>query len=62
MTEKDIKMVKACIEHEDYYSAMKYSTLIKDAYEDERKHFFEQIISNVKSGNYEKIKELIKMC
>ena len=40
---------------------MQYAILIKDYYEDEEKDFFEQIIKYVKSGSYEKIKELIKM-
>ena len=61
MFKKDVFRIISCIEYEDYSSAMQYAILIKDYYENEEKDFFEQIIKYVKSGSYEKIKELIKM-
>ena len=56
MFEIDVKRVKACIEYKDYYSAMEYSLLVKDKYIGEEKYIFEEIIKNVKIGEYTKIR------
>lgn len=55
MFKKDIKRIKACIEHEDYYSALQYAILISKKYEKVEKEFFKNIIKNIKTGNYEKL-------
>ena len=55
-----MEKIKACIEHEDYYTAMEFSILIKDYYEDEKKECLEKLINNVKSGSYENIKKMVE--
>ncbi len=55
MFEEDLKKIKACIEYEDYYSALEYAILIKDNYKNKEREYFENMIRNIKTGN---IKEL----
>lgn len=50
MFEIDKKRVNACIEFDDYYSAMEYSLLVVDNYEKGEREFFENIIKLVKLG------------
>ena len=61
MFEEDIKKIKACIEYNDYYSAMEYAILVKDNYKDNQKRCFENIIKYVKSGHYYQINNIIKL-
>ena len=56
--EVDKKRVKACIEYKDYYSAMEYSMLVKDIYNNKEKEFFERLIKLIKNGDYENVKNL----
>lgn len=56
--EVDKKRVKACIEYKDYYSAMEYSMLVKDIYNNKEKEFFEILIKLIKNGDYENVKNL----
>lgn len=52
MFEKDVKRIEACIEYNDYYSAMEYAILVKEKYKDNKKRYFENIIEYVKNGSY----------
>ncbi len=55
MFEIDVKRIEACISHKDYYSAAEYSMMVKEKYTEEKRLFFETIIKEVQSGEYEKI-------
>lgn len=57
----DVKRIKACIEHEDYYAALLYINLIIENYTNEQKAFFELIRKNIKSANYEEINRYINL-
>lgn len=48
----DLKRIKACIDHDDYFSALEYAILVKNNYTDKEKSFFEDIIKNLKLGKY----------
>lgn len=52
MFEKDVKRIKACINHKDYYSALEYAILVKDRYVNREKNYFEDIIKGIKIGDY----------
>lgn len=52
MFEIDRKRIEACIYYKDYYSALLYSMLIKDNYEDKERDYIENIIKKIKSGNF----------
>ena len=58
--ENDIKLLKACLEHEDYYSILEYITIIIEKYTGNEKEFLNEIIKNIKIGNYQKVKELLE--
>lgn len=51
----DKKRVEACIEHNDYYSAMEYSNIAKDFYKNQYKMYFKNLIKLIKNGEYQKI-------
>lgn len=55
MFKEDLKRIKACIEYEDFYSALEYAILIKNSYDDKEKEYFENIIKCIKLGKYKKI-------
>lgn len=55
MFKEDMKMIKACIEHNDYYSAMEYAMLIKSNYKNNEKTYIENIIKMIKSGEFKDI-------
>ena len=50
MFEIDIRRIRACIDHKDYYSALQYAILVKDRYVKSEKECFEMIIKNIKTG------------
>ena len=52
MFEMDIKRIKACINHKDYFSALEYAILIKDRYVGREKNYFEDTIKRIKAGEY----------
>lgn len=54
----DLKRIKACIEYEDYYSALLYINLIIENYNNEQRLYFEIIRNNIKSSKYEEIKAM----
>lgn len=56
MFNADKKRVKACIEYDDYYSALIYINLIIERYNNNEKIYFELIRKNIKSGKYQEIK------
>lgn len=56
MFEKDLKRIRACVEYEDYYAAMKYASLVKDNYESREKSYLEDIIKYIKLGDYNEIR------
>ena len=60
MFEEDVKRINSCIQHDDYYSAMEFAILIKNNYKNKERNYLENIILNIKSGNYEKIDILFK--
>lgn len=51
MFEIDIRRIRACIDHKDYYSALQYAILVKDNYVSSEKKYFEMIIKNIKTGD-----------
>ena len=53
---KDVKRIIACIEHEDFYSAMEYAQLVKDNYTNKQKKYYEDIIKTVKCEGIIKLK------
>ena len=55
MFKEDVKRIKACIEYKDYYAALEYAIIVKDKYVDNEKDYFEKVIRNVKSADYNKI-------
>ncbi len=55
MFENDIKRIKACIDHNDYFSALEYAIIVKDRYIKREKRYFERIIEKIKVGDYKKI-------
>lgn len=55
MFKEDVKRIKACIEYKDYYVALEYAIIVKDKYVDNEKDYFEKVIRNVKSADYNKI-------
>ena len=55
MFENDVNRIKACLEYNDYYSALEYAVLIKDKYIGEERNYFDRIIKNIKTGNYENL-------
>ncbi len=57
---EEIKRIKACIEYQDYYSAMEYAILVKDNYKNKEKNCLDNIIKDIKEGNYEKVIKDIK--
>lgn len=58
--ENDIKLLKACLEHEDYYSILEYITIIIEKYTENEKKFLNEITKNIKIGNYKEVKKLLK--
>lgn len=51
MFEIDIKRIRACIDHKDYYSALQYAILVKHNYVSSERKYFEMIIKNIKTGD-----------
>lgn len=51
---KDVKRIMACIEHNDFYSAMEYAQLVEKNYTDKQKIYFQNIIKTVKREGYYK--------
>lgn len=58
--ENDIKLLKSCLKYEDYYSILEYITIIIEKYTGNEKEFLNEIIKNIKIGNYQKVKELLE--
>lgn len=58
--ENDIKLLKACLEHEDYYSILEYITIIIEKYTENEKKFLNEITKNIKIGNYKEVKRLLE--
>ncbi len=56
MFEKDIKRIKACMEYKDYYSALQYASIMKENYKDKERVYLEEIIKDIKEGDYNKIR------
>lgn len=59
MFRTDVKRVSVCIKYKDYYSAMRYSMIVKDKYTFERKEYFEKVIKYVKNADYIKLNNMI---
>ena len=58
--ENDIKLLKACLEYEDYYSILEYITIIIEKYTENEKKFLNKITKNIKIGNYKEVKRLLE--
>ena len=58
--QNDIKLLKSCLKYEDYYSILEYITIIIEKYTGNEKEFLNEIIKNIKIGNYQKVKELLE--
>lgn len=58
MFNEDIKKIKSCIEYKDYYTAMEYALFVKENYKEEEKKMLNNIIKDIKNGEYEKLKNL----
>lgn len=58
--EKDIKRLKACMDHNDYYSMLIYITIIIDKCTGQNKEFLLNLAANIKRGNYEEVNNLLK--
>lgn len=58
--EKDIKRLKACMDHNDYYSMLIYITIIIDKCTGQNKEFLLNLAANIKKGNYEEVNKLFK--
>lgn len=59
--EKDLKRLEACYEHEDYYAMLIYIEMIINNYYGIKQQFLLQIISSIKKGNYDLIKNILKI-
>ncbi len=57
MFKLDIKRIKVCIEHNDYYSASIYIDLIIENYSNEKKSYFKSIQKKAKTGKYNELKK-----
>jgi len=60
MFKEDIKRIKACINYNDYYSALEYAILKKEKYKNNERKYLEIIIKFIKEGKYEEIRKIIK--
>ena len=56
----DIRRLQACLEYEDYSAIVEYIELIKEKYNKEEREVFSNIVSLVKTGNYENISVLLQ--
>lgn len=56
----DIRRLQACLEHKDYSAIAEYIELIKEKYNKEEREVLSNIVSLVKTGNYENISKLLQ--
>lgn len=57
---EDLKGLKACLAHSDYFSMLVYITIVIDKYTGKDKEFLLSISNNIKKGNYEEVKKIFK--
>lgn len=58
--EEDIKRLKSCYDHKDYYSMLLYIDIIINNYYGFKQSLLLQIKSFIKKGNYFPIKNILK--
>lgn len=56
----DVRRLQSCLEYEDYSAIVEYIELIKEKYNKEEREVFSNIVSLVKTGNYENISVLLQ--